>query len=70
MANIDLLPLWQRAKELEFGLAIRTKDKKYTKVELYKARQSSGDRSLDELILISPDGDELFIVKKTVELDP
>lgn len=64
------LKLWYDAMQEEIGVAIRvaTKDKVVIRSALYKARDEIGDERLKDYGLFSPNGDELFIVKKTAEL--
>lgn len=64
-----LLPLLYRALREEIGLAIPSNDKKHLAAQLYKARRESGDKSLDKLIIFQPNGDEVWICKKSVDLD-
>ncbi len=63
------LALWHRACESEIGIAIRSKAKPFLKSELYRIRKESGNPELEKIIIIDPKGDELFMVKKTTELD-
>lgn len=64
-----LLSLWQRASEQEIGTAIKTDRKQDLLNRLYSARQSSG--GFENIIICQPGAfpDQLWLTKKTVELE-
>lgn len=64
-----LLPLWYRALREEIGIAIPTNDKRHLSVQLYKARDQSGDAALQRIILFQPNVDEVWLCKKEVEME-
>lgn len=67
------LPLWHRALDpsIEIGIAFTvsgcTRD--YFKRELYEARALSKDPRLQELIMFTPNNGEIWICKKSVEME-
>lgn len=69
-----LIGIWYRAQEAELGVAVRLSKPNVDDVRrmanlLYNARRDHGDPSLDEIMICLPEGaQELFLVKKTVEL--
>ena len=66
------LALWTRAREAEIGIAfgVQLEDIRRIQIELYEARQKSHDESLEDIVMVLPNGGkEIWLVKKTVELD-
>lgn len=68
------LPLWERALEVEIGIAVPFEgvSREYFRNELYAARKTSSDPQLQELIMFLPSAPyegEVWICKKEVELD-
>lgn len=63
------IALWARACEAEIGIAVRSKKKSFLKSELYRIRQESGNPEFEKIIICDPKGDEIFMCKKTTELD-
>lgn len=64
----SLQNLWYQALEEEIGVAIQVDDKPRLLNELYDVRKALGDPELEKIILCNPKGDEIFMVKKAVEL--
>jgi hypothetical protein len=72
---LTYLPLWQRVLECEIGIRFRVAGIERTSFRntLYEARRAAQDPSLSDLIMFlpaPPHDDEIWICKKTVELDP
>ena len=70
------LPLWERAldPEVEIGIAFKIAgvDREYFRNTLYECRKLAANPRLDEIIVFAPGGDhmdEIWMCKKTVELD-
>lgn len=64
------IPLWERALESELGIAIRTNHPQLLRQELYRARESANRPEFAEVIIFLPVGkDEVFLCRKSVELD-
>ena len=71
---LTYLPLWQRALDHEIGIrfVVRGVERLYFRNTLYEARKASGDPTLNDLIMClpaKPYDDEIWICRKTVELD-
>lgn len=65
------LALWREALNHEVGIrtAIPTEQQHRALVALYAARKAVGDPSLEAIMICtSPDQDELWFVRKTVEV--
>lgn len=64
------IPLWERALETEIGIAIRTNNPQILRQELYKAREAANNPLFEDVIMFLPkDKDEVFLCRKSVELD-
>ena len=63
------LALWTRACAAEIGIAIKTRSKPFLKSELYRIRKESGLSEFDSIIICDPKGEEIFMVKKTTEVE-
>lgn len=75
VSPLTWLPLWQRALDVEIGIRFRVSgvERTFMRNELYDARHKSGDPRLQELIMFlpaEPFDNEIWICKKTVELEP
>lgn len=68
MSEPDLLPLWYRALQAEFGIEVASNDSTYYRAELYQARKLAGDPRLEALAITLMKDGTLWIVKKGVEL--
>ena len=64
----SLRQVWLAALEQELGLAIKVDQKPMIRNDLLTTRREMNDPRLAELMLCMPPGDEIFIVKKSVEL--
>lgn len=64
----SLRQIWLAALDQELGLAVKVDQKPMIRNDLMKARQEMGDPRLADLMLCMPPGDEIFIVKRSVEL--
>lgn len=65
----ELLPLWYKALDEELGIAIKTDDRRHIVTVLYEARQREANPALEALMIAQPPGDEVWLVKKEVELE-
>ncbi len=63
------ISLWRQATQAEFGIRFQVSDRRGIQAILYKARKAEGDPSLDAIMMVMPKGDEIWLVKKTVELE-
>lgn len=61
--------LWYQALEQELGIAVEPSDKPSFLNCMYDARISAADPELEKIVICNPKGKEVFLVKKTVELD-
>lgn len=61
--------LWERASMTEFGIAIKTKNRKSLQNALWAIRQAEG--RFDNLVIVAPKGhdDEIWICHKEVKLE-
>ena len=62
------LEYFHRALKEEIGVALRTDNKRGLKAKLYAVREAAGDPALDEIIIFDPDGDEIWLCKKSTEM--
>jgi hypothetical protein len=69
----EAIEVWNTVREKEIGVAIKCaiEDIATIRHTLYEARRSLADPSLEEFAVTVPKdpGDEIFIVRKTVELE-
>ena len=70
MSDEILLALWQQATEAEIGIGVTIDedDRKWFVNHLYRVRQESGIEELEEIILLLPKLDEIFLCKKQTNL--
>lgn len=70
-ARSTWLPLWHRALDEEIGIAFTVSgcSREYFRNELYEARSDSKDPRLQELIMFLPNNGEIWICKKSVEME-
>lgn len=72
---LTYLPLWQRALDQEIGIrfCIANVDREYFRITLYECRRQANDPALEGLVMFAPAApydNEIWICKKSVELDP
>ena len=69
ITNEACLRLWQRAARQEFGIAIKTNDKRGWTTKLYEVRKASG--GFDNIVICNPGRfpDELWLVKRSVRME-
>lgn len=63
------LPCWYNALDEEIGMLFRTDDRMLLVNTLYEARKLAQDPALDELMILQPAEDTIYIAKKATELD-
>lgn len=64
-----LQALYDRALEEEIGIAFRVENRRLFINKLYAFRKESREPQYDNIIIYSPNTGEIFMVKKTVELE-
>lgn len=64
-----LMEIWYAAMDAEIGIAVPSSDRRRLSIELYEARQRSGEGRLMDLTIQQPGkSDELWICHKSVEI--
>lgn len=66
-----LLAMWQRALEVEIGIAftVTEGERRWFVNNLYRVRQETGDPRLEDIMLFQPPKeDEIFLCKKQTNL--
>lgn len=64
------IPLWERALETEIGISISTNQPQLLRQELYRAREAANRPEFQDVIMFLPvDKDEVFLCRKSVELE-
>jgi hypothetical protein len=71
LARSTWLPLFHRALDEEIGIAFTVSGctREYFRKELYEARDDAKDPQLQELIIFLPNNGEIWICKKSVEMN-
>lgn len=69
VTKTQALAYWHRARSEEFGVALRVDDRRGIQKILYDARTEAADPALQEIMMVMPKGDEIWLIKKTVELE-
>lgn len=60
---------WYQAAEAEIGVSIKTDDRQKLTAVLYEARSEAQDPVLAEIMMMQIGPDELFLIKKSTELE-
>lgn len=68
ISNAIVLELLYQALKVEIGLGVKVTDRTKFRSQIYTVRNEAGDPELDKLIMFEPNGDEVWICLKTVEL--
>lgn len=64
------LALWTRAEQNEIGIAIKTPHKETLAQQLYNIRREHAPGRFEEVHIKNPPGDEIFLCKEGLELEP
>lgn len=67
--SAGFLALWNRALDVEFGIAIPTNNVRWLERNLYEARKTAGDPRLEGVMMMRPGNGEIWLCRKEVDLE-